>query len=357
MSDFILPKKIESLIATLACLYEQKSQKNLQKILVNAKYRINEGFEHDNWDNGIDGHQVIFTLPEVLFFEIFDKIEKISKDLCIGLNQVNTAIKSEYFCDIIIEKEEVNYGDFRRKSGLQIDNSRIVSQTDQNRIWQENMFRVFLSHKTEDRKEVSELKKRLAPYGIDCFVAHEDIEPTKEWADEIENALFSMDACIAIMTENYHNSFWTDHEVGCAYGRHIPVIAVRMGLNPYGIIGKFQALSADWTSLHSSLMKYIIRNHRAKDAFIHAVNLCPSFDVGNSLAEIFPLIEKLSKAQVDDLITAWQNNSQAKDSFGFDGSRPRTYGLGIRYYIKKWDPERFPTKEAINTYCEKICSD
>jgi len=42
------------------------------------------------------------------------------------------------------------------------------------------------------------LQSSLRRFGISAFVAHVDIDPTKEWQDEIEAALFSMDALAAI---------------------------------------------------------------------------------------------------------------------------------------------------------------
>jgi len=54
-----------------------------------------------------------------------------------------------------------------------------------------------------------------------------------------------MDALLALMSEDFHQSAWTDQEVGVAIGRGVPVIPVRRGTNPYGFIGKYQALRAD----------------------------------------------------------------------------------------------------------------
>ena len=52
-----------------------------------------------------------------------------------------------------------------------------------------------------------------------------------------------MDALVALLTENFHDSNWTDQEVGVAIGRDVPVITIRMGTDPYGLMGKWQALS------------------------------------------------------------------------------------------------------------------
>ena len=86
------------------------------------------------------------------------------------------------------------------------------------------------------------LKAALRKYGISSFVAHEDIEPTFEWQDEIEKALASMDALTAILIPGFHDSNWTDQEIGYALGRGVLVLPLRNGLDPYGFVGKFQGI-------------------------------------------------------------------------------------------------------------------
>src|SRR5207244_4904937 len=130
------------------------------------------------------------------------------------------------------------------------------------RIWEDDGFRVFLSHKSDVKKETASLKERLRLFGISCFVAHEDIHPTKAWQDEIENALASMDGFVALMTENFHDSEWTDQEVGFAFARGVPMIAVRLGKNPYGFIGKFQGLSSTWLIAAEEIVRILIKNER-----------------------------------------------------------------------------------------------
>lgn len=81
------------------------------------------------------------------------------------------------------------------------------------------------------------------PYGILGFVAHEDIHPTLEWQSEIERALHTMDAFIAVHTLGFSASFWTQQEVGFAVGRGVKVISFKMGEDPTGFISKQQALA------------------------------------------------------------------------------------------------------------------
>jgi len=64
-------------------------------------------------------------------------------------------------------------------------------------FWEPFHFKLFLSHISTFKKTTSLLQAALRTYGISAFVAHVDIEPTREWQDEIEAGLYSMDALAA----------------------------------------------------------------------------------------------------------------------------------------------------------------
>lgn len=104
-------------------------------------------------------------------------------------------------------------------------------------------FRLFVSHIATHKDKATRLKTCLVPYAIDAFVAHEDIEPTLEWQSEIEKALQTMDAFLAIHTVGFCKSIWTQQEVGYAVGRGVKIISLQMGENPTGFISKQQALA------------------------------------------------------------------------------------------------------------------
>jgi hypothetical protein len=103
-------------------------------------------------------------------------------------------------------------------------------------------FRLFISHIASDKDKAMRLKSCLIQYSIDAFVAHEDIEPTLEWQPEIERALRTMDAFLAIHTLGFAMSIWTQQEVGYAVGRGVKIISLQMGEDPTGFISKHQAL-------------------------------------------------------------------------------------------------------------------
>ncbi len=108
-------------------------------------------------------------------------------------------------------------------------------------FWEENKLRVFLSHLSKHKSWTTELQEALSKFGISAFVAHKDIKPTLEWQVQIEAGLATCDALVALLHEGFHESNWTDQEIGFAMGRGVPVSSIRLGQDPYGFIGKTQA--------------------------------------------------------------------------------------------------------------------
>lgn len=106
-----------------------------------------------------------------------------------------------------------------------------------------NKLRLFISHISKDKDKATRLKDCLSPYAISGFVAHEDIHPTLEWQKEIERALYTMDAFVAIHTTGFSKSVWTQQEIGFAVGRGVKIISLKMGEDPTGFISSHQALA------------------------------------------------------------------------------------------------------------------
>ena len=289
------------------------------------------------------GAMVILYLnvPEALFLAATKNRAEIQSQITQDLNQLHN-FQSEHIAEVFLEMDVAEDSDWRLDSGLLITSSRTVTSESATRIWgNDGYFRVFLSHKTEVKKQAAALKEGLRLFGVAAFVAHEDIHPTRAWQDEIENALHSMDAFAAIMTAGFHNSDWTDQEVGYALARGVPVIALRMERDPYGFLGKFQALSCDWDKAPEEIVKLLIKHDPMFSAYVRAMRNCTSFDNGNQLSNILPAIEKLSEHQIDDLVSAYNENSEVRGAFGFNGDRPGFYGSGILPHLHRLGSRKF----------------
>ena len=88
----------------------------------------------------------------------------------------------------------------------------------------------------------SELAGKLDHSGFACFVAHDDIEPSRAWQQTIETALDTCDVLVAYVTQDFSTSNWTDQEVGWALGRGRLIVPIRAGSLPYGFFGSYQAV-------------------------------------------------------------------------------------------------------------------
>jgi hypothetical protein len=331
---YLLAETIDRYLAALAKLYGQKGKVEEQSLLVNSQVSVDEAWSYDNWDGGVYGHALYLAVPESLYLSAVDKRDALQERIRDDLNKIHH-VKGEFIAQVFLEMLVPEDDDWRRASGVLLSSVHIVSSDAERRVWGEGGYRVFLSHKAEIKSQAAFLKAGLRSFGVSAFVAHEDVHPIKEWQDEIENALATMDAFVPLMTERFHDSDWTDQEVGYALARRVSIVPVRLGKDPYGFIGKFQALTCPPEQLAKELVKLFIRHDRMIDAYIAAARHCESYDHGNHLAEILPHINTLSKQQVEALVSAYEYSGQLRGSFGFNGSRPPAYGRGLAYELTR----------------------
>ena len=202
------------------------------------------------------------------------------------------------------------------------------------RLWGDGGVRVFISHTAEQKEFAKSIQTSLETFGIASFVAHEDIEPMRDWEGEIEKALQSMDLLLALLTEDFNRSKWTDQEVGYAVGRGVDVIPVRMGADPYGFMGRYQAIRGDLGAfgIAKRLLSYTLAEESVKsaaiDSFISAVSKSESFNRSNQLASWLEEISELTDTQEDALVRAYNSNSQVFDNFVWRGA--------ITEHLKRW---------------------
>lgn len=205
-------------------LYNYLNESNIETVWVS----------HDGWNGGIDFYNLVIHIPVELFTTLrnngaVEENEKTIQDV------YNDAMRGEDGPDYIQEVLLRPTADTIFSIGENIDDS----------MWKPGLFRLFISHLSENKESASNLKQCLFFYGIDSFVAHEDIKPSKEWEIVIENALFTLDALCAIVAPEFINSKWCDQEVGIALGQRKLVIPIARGALPYGFFGKYQALNGN----------------------------------------------------------------------------------------------------------------
>ncbi len=135
--------------------------------------------------------------------------------------------------------------------------------------------KAFISHCSEHKDKAKRLKEELRLFNIDCFVAHEDIKPSKEWQDEIDKALKTMDFFISMHTEGFSQSIWCQQEVGFAVARKVKIIPIKFEENPKGFIAKTQALLKDKKSakkIAEDIIELLKEDQRTKDLCQEKIN-------------------------------------------------------------------------------------
>ena len=202
-------------------------------------------------------------------------------------------------------------------------------------FWRKDMLRLFASHLSAERAYAGELQEALFRYGISSFVAHTDIEPTLEWQVQIETALATCDALVALLHPKFHLSNWTDQEIGFAMGRGVPAFAVRFGETPYGFIGKFQAFNGNGKSI-SILARELFdcyRQHKQTQRKMSEA-IVSLFEVSNSFAVAKERVEYLEELEVWDPSFAGRISSAAQANSQIDGS----WGVPerVKKLLTKW---------------------
>ena len=125
-------------------------------------------------------------------------------------------------------------------------------------FWLPGYFRAFISHISANKARMSGMKSTLSHWGISAFVAHEDIKPSREWRDEVEAGLDSMQVLIAVVQPGFKESDWCAQEVGYALGKKIDIIPLRAGLDPFGFFGKFQGMQVKGMKPEAAALEIVI---------------------------------------------------------------------------------------------------
>jgi|GEM_PF-2516240 len=224
--------------------------------------------------------------------------------------------------------------------------SKIIYESKGNVIssfFPDNKFGLFISHKNKDKIFAKDLKKNLERFGIASFVAHEDIHPSTEWVVEIEKALFSMDALVALLTKGFSESVWTNQEIGVAYGRNTFILSLRMGEDPSGFVSKFQGLTSPSNELKdvsNEITLHLLNNSKTKEKMqkVYFLELLStdSYAATELWSEIFFDIESASNENIEILIESYNKNSQAYGCFRLNGSKKYDYPISIADKINEW---------------------
>jgi hypothetical protein len=190
-------------------------------------------------------------------------------------------------------------------------------------FWLPEHLRLFVSHLATHKKQAALLQENLLSFQISSFIAHKDIEPTKKWQDEIELALSTADALVALLTPGFHDSYWTDQEIGFALGRSLPILTIRLGENPYGFLAREQAIQgtgANPEKLALSVFKVFLKNkqtqQRLTELLVHRFVTSKSFQKAKDNFAVLQEIEYWDEHLGSTIKSAVKENSQIAGAWG-----------------------------------------
>lgn len=204
------------------------------------------------------------------------------------------------------------------------------------RIFVGRTVRVFLSYSTEDKWLAGRIKYHLEDYGIEVFLAHEDIAPSEEWQDAIIRNLKVCDLFMPLLTDNFKGSEWTDQESGIAVSERKAIVPLKVSIDPYGFIGRYQAFKFDMIFEHKEgrvyyhlsgieascceLLKWMAKNklleESMKDCFIRAFVKSYTFKDAERRAGLLGIFDSFGSEQVREIVRGSIQNNQIHGSWG-----------------------------------------
>ena len=162
-------------------------------------------------------------MPVDVFAQLGDQVRPIEERISNRIAGVLRVPDRHHVTGVVVQPSLVARTSTRLADVVTARSQRAVPQ-----FWAPDQFRLFISHVTSFRQRATALRQSLARYHISGFVAYETIDPGELWQREIEAALRSMHAMAALITPDFHDSEWTDQEVGWALGavQHRQLVAL-----------------------------------------------------------------------------------------------------------------------------------
>lgn len=210
-------------------------------------------------------------------------------------------------------------------------------------FWIDGQLRVFISHLSSNKERMSAMKVELSHWGISAFVAHEDIEPSREWMNEVEAGLETMDVLVAVVEPGFKESDWCAQEVGFALGRHVDVIPLRAGLDPFGFFGKIQGVQIKGkvpTEVASEIVRLLLKKPKHRDKLLRSMGKAFRGLQSEQKARAFGLLDSWTVA-TDSQIRALLENSSLSD---FERDSLKTLILRVNAF-KPQEPEQAPADD------------
>ncbi|PJZ55834.1 toll/interleukin-1 receptor domain-containing protein [Leptospira barantonii] len=179
--------------------------------------------------------------------------------------------------------------------------------------------KAFISYSTVDKYIAGKIQNILDRFGIESFLAHEDIQVSSEWQTVILNELRKSDLFVALLSREYEASPWCEQEAGIAAFREMTLVFLSLdGTVPKGFVGKTQSAKIKEETLSiNDLIPGIIRCNFSvgTNMIVDLIGKSRSFrQAEKNFQMILPYMDQMKKSQIKELLKRSANNRQVYDA-------------------------------------------
>ena len=182
------------------------------------------------------------------------------------------------------------------------------------------MTKIFISYQTADGSIASRLQKSLSAFGLNSFLAHEDIVVSEVWRTRILEELYTSDICVCLLSTHYLESVWCVQEAGIS-AFHKGMIPIPLRLDdslPPGFLNVIQAVKCDPDSISIiDILPGMLHGGSSAgvDIAISLIEGSRSYRWSETYYQILlPYIQNLTDNQAIRLLNVTRNNGQVFDA-------------------------------------------
>ncbi len=229
-------------------------------------------------------------------------------------------IRSRSCCDVSAPTLVMQTAENSFSAGLY--NSRVfVNQEDKNVAHGDfQTINAFISYSHKDRNFARQAKSVLGTFGIDAFLAHQDIGVSHDWRDRIVQELKRCELFLPLLSKNFLASQWAPQETGFIVSRpDVKVIPIALdGTIAFGFISNIQSRRIDGEEITSDFLLPALVNNFPRSIFPHLIDLvrtASSFREGEAkLERLLPYLKDLTPDEAKALAENCVKNPQVWDA-------------------------------------------
>lgn len=182
---------------------------------------------------------------------------------------------------------------------------------------------VFLSYHTKQKDMAKTIKEKLELIGFQVFMAPDDIQGGSKFLSVMYDKIKNCQAFLALVSKDYPNSEYSDHEVGIALGFEKPVLPICIDEQiPYGFLREYHCVCSAGMSIEQKIqeiadtvMTLTDTGKEYMDLLIHNLENAGSFVDANHWSKKLSKYSVFTSEHIARIANARLHNSQIYNSF------------------------------------------